>query len=225
VKFEETTGTTAVNSTDSRWPAALGGGAAWTGDGFDGGGVLSLNGTTGYAATPSAPLRTDHSYAVTAWVRLSGDDTCVLPSHAMTVLAQDGAAYSSFYLGYRLIAENGVAVPHWSFSTIPDAAGGTLTHATSAEPIDCSALNTWTHLAGVYDEQAKQIRLYVNGQLNDQRPVTGGWAAGALQIGRAKYKSAAVDYFSGDIDDVRAYTGTLTDRQVINIAMNLPIDG
>ncbi|WP_431914875.1 LamG-like jellyroll fold domain-containing protein [Nonomuraea jabiensis] len=224
-KFEETTGTTAVNSTDSRWPAALGGGAAWTGDGFDGGGSLSLNGTTGYAATPSAPLRTDHSYAVTAWVRLSGDDTCVLPSHAMTVLAQDGATYSSFYLGYRLIAENGVAVPHWSFSTTPDAAGGTLTHATSAEPIDCSVLNTWTHLTGVYDEQAKQIRLYVNGQLNDQRPVTGGWAAGALQIGRAKYKSAAVDYFSGDIDDVRAYTGTLTDRQVINIAMNLPIDG
>ncbi|MEV4748927.1 LamG-like jellyroll fold domain-containing protein [Streptosporangium sp. NPDC049248] len=224
-KFEEGTGSTAVNSTDSRWPAALGGAATWSGDGFDGGGVLSLNGATGYAATPSAPLRTDHSYAVTAWVRLSGDDTCVLPGRAMTVLAQDGATYSSFYLGYRLIAENGAAVPHWSFSTSPNAADGTLTHAISAEPIDCSAFNTWTHLAGVYDEQAKQIRLYVNGQLNDQRSVTGGWAAGALQIGRAKYKSAAVDYFSGDIDDVRAYTGTLTDRQVINIAMNLPIDG
>ncbi|MFI6920435.1 LamG-like jellyroll fold domain-containing protein [Nonomuraea spiralis] len=224
-KFDEGTGTTAVNTTDSRWPATLTGGATWAGDGFDGGGALSLNGTTGYAATPSAPIRTDHSYAVTAWVRLSGDDTCVLPSHAMTVLAQDGATYSSFYLGYRLIAENGVAVPHWSFSTSPDAASGTLTHAISAEPVDCSVLNTWTHLTGVYDEQAKQIRLYVNGQLNDQRPVTGGWAAGALQIGRARYNSAAVDYFGGDIDDVRAYTGTLTDRQVVNIAMNLPIDG
>ncbi|MBB2743668.1 UNVERIFIED_ORG: hypothetical protein FHR35_003504 [Microbispora rosea subsp. rosea] len=223
--FDEGTGTTAANSTDSRWPAALGGGAGWSGDGFDGGGALSLNGTTGYATTPSAPLRTDHSYAVTAWVRLSGDDTCVLPSHAITVLAQDGATYSSFYLGYRLIAENGVAVPHWSFSTTPDAASGTLTHAISADPVDCSALNTRTHLAGVYDEQSKQIRLYVNGQLNDQRPVTGGWAAGALQIGRAKYRSAAVDYFSGDIDDVRAYTGILTDRQVVNIAMNLPLDG
>ncbi|MEU8195816.1 LamG-like jellyroll fold domain-containing protein [Microbispora amethystogenes] len=222
--FEEGAGTTAANTSDSRWPAALGGGAGWSGDGFDGGGALSLNGTTGYAATPSAPLRTDHSYAVTAWVRLSGDDTCVLPNHAITVLAQDGATYSSFYLGYRLIAENGAAVPHWSFSTTPDAASGALTHAISAEPVDCSVLNTWTHLAGVYDEQAKQIRLYVNGQLNDQRPVTGGWAAGALQIGRARYRSAAVDYFSGDIDDVRAYTGILTDRQVVNIAMNLPLD-
>ncbi|GAA2313539.1 LamG domain-containing protein [Nonomuraea roseoviolacea subsp. roseoviolacea] len=224
-KLDETTGTTAVNTTDSRWPATLAGGATWAGDGFDGGGALSLNGTTGYAATPSAPLRTDHSYAVTAWVRLAGDDTCALPSRAMTVLAQDGAAYSSFYLGYRLIPENGVAVPRWSFATGSSASSGTLTRASSAEPVDCSVLNTWTHLAGVYDEQAKQIRLYVNGQLNDQRPVTGGWAAGALQIGRARYNSAAVDYFGGDIDDVRAYTGTLTDRQVVNIAMNLPIDG
>ncbi|MFI0424446.1 LamG-like jellyroll fold domain-containing protein [Spongiactinospora sp. 9N601] len=222
--FEEGTGTTAANTIDSRWPATLGGGAAWSDDGFDGGGVLALNGTTGYAATPSAPLRTDHSFAVTAWVRLAGDDTCTLPGRNMTVLAQDGATYSSFYLSHRIFGENGVRVPRWSFSTTPDPAVGALTHASSAEPIDCSALNTWTHLAGVYDEQAKQIRLYVNGQLNDQRTVTGGWPAGAMQIGRARYNGAAVDHFGGDIDDVRAYTGTLTDRQVLNIAMNLPID-
>ncbi|RBQ20717.1 hypothetical protein DP939_06445 [Spongiactinospora rosea] len=222
--FEEGTGTTAANPIDSRWPATLNGGAAWSDDGFDGGGVLSLNGTTAYAATPSAPLRTDHSFAVTAWVRLAGDDTCTLPGRTMTVLAQDGATYSSFYLGHRIFGENGVRVPRWSFSTSPAATVGALTHASSAEPVDCSALNTWTHLAGVYDEQAEQIRLYVNGQLNDQRTVTGGWAAGAMQIGRARYNSAAVDYFGGEIDDVRAYTGTLTDRQVLNIAMNLPID-
>ncbi|GII81119.1 hypothetical protein Sru01_61010 [Sphaerisporangium rufum] len=224
-KFEEGTGTTAVNTPDSRWPATLAGGAGWTDDGFDGGGALALNGATAYAATPSAPLRTDHSYAVSAWVRLAGDDSCVLPDHAMTVLAQDGATYSSFYLGYRLIAEGGGVWPHWSFSTSPAATSGTLTHATSAERVDCASLNTWTHLVGVYDEQAKQIRLYVNGQLNDQRPVTGGWPAGALQIGRARYNSTAVDYFAGAVDDVRAYTGTLTDHQVLNLAMNQPIDG
>ncbi|WP_433517354.1 LamG-like jellyroll fold domain-containing protein [Nonomuraea sp. CA-143628] len=225
-KLEEGTGTSAANSSDGRWPATLGGAATWSDDGFDGGGALSLDGTTGYAATPSAPIRTDHSYAVTAWVRLAGDDTCVLPDHAMTVLAQDGTRNSGFYLGYRIFTENGVKVPRWSFSTTPadnDSSG--MTHATSAEPVDCSVLNTWTHLAGVYDEPAQQVRLYVNGQLTDQRPVTGAWAAGALQIGRAKYRGAAVDYFGGDVDDVRAYTGTLTDRQVINIAMNLPIDG
>ncbi|GII65212.1 hypothetical protein Skr01_52970 [Sphaerisporangium krabiense] len=223
-KFEETSGNTAANTVDSRWPAALGGGAAWSDDGFDDGGVLSLNGTTGYAATPSAPLRTDHSYTVTAWVRLTGDDTCTLPNRVMTVLAQDGTNYSSFFLSYRLFSENGVAVPRWSFSTIPDAAGGTLTHASSAEPIDCSAITAWTHLAGVYDEQSKQIRLYVNGQLNDQRTFGTGWSAGALQIGRAKYRGVPVDYFGGDIDDVRAYTGVLTDHQVLAVAQNLPID-
>ncbi|MFC3980083.1 LamG-like jellyroll fold domain-containing protein [Streptosporangium jomthongense] len=223
-KFEEGTGTTAANSTDSRWPATLGGGATWSEDGFDGGGALSLNGTTAYAATPSAPLRTDHSYAVTAWVRLAGDDTCVLPGRVMTVLSQDGARNSGFYLGYRVFTESGVKVPRWSFATINgDTDTSVLTYARSAEPVDCSAFTTWTHLAGVYDEPAGEIRLYVNGQLADQRPVAGGWAAGALQIGRAKYRGAPVDFLGGEVDDVRAYTGTLTDRQVIDIASNLPI--
>ncbi|MEW9548163.1 LamG-like jellyroll fold domain-containing protein [Nonomuraea sp. NPDC050783] len=225
-KLDEGTGTTAVDTVDSRWPATLTGGATWDDDGFDGSGTLHLDGVTGHALTPSAPIRTDHSYAVAAWVRLAGDETCVLPDHVMTALSQDGSRHSGFYLGYRTVTENGVKVPRWSFSTISADAdsGATMTHATSAEPIDCSVLNTWTHLAGVYDEPAKVIRLYVNGQLTDQRPVTAAWAAGAMAIGRAKYKGAAVDYFGGDIDDVRAYTGTLTDRQVINIAMNLPID-
>ncbi|WP_214416143.1 LamG-like jellyroll fold domain-containing protein [Sphaerisporangium fuscum] len=223
-KFEEGTGGSAADAVDVRWPATLGGGATWSDDGFDGGGVLSLDGVTGYAATSSAPLRTDHSYAVTAWVRLAGDDTCVLPDHAMTVLSQAGTRNSAFYLGYRLFAENGVKVPRWSFSTINgDTDTSTMSQTSSAEPVDCSALNTWTHLTGVYDEPAGQIRLYVNGQLADQRPAT-GWSAGAMQIGRAKYKGNVVDYFSGDVDDVRAYTGILTDRQVVDIAMNLPID-
>lgn len=224
-KFEEGTGGAASDSSDGRWPATLSGAATWSDDGFDGGGVLSLDGATGYASTPSAPIRTDRSYAVTAWARLAGDDTCALPDHVMTALSQDGARNSGFYLGYRIFTENGAKVPRWAFSTISgDTDTSTMTHATSAQPIDCSVLNTWTHLAGVYDEPAKEIRLYVNGQLVDQRPFT-GWAAGALQIGRAKYRGAAVDYFGGDVDDVRAYTGTLTDRQVVDIAMNLPIDG
>ncbi|MEU6713641.1 LamG-like jellyroll fold domain-containing protein [Nonomuraea sp. NPDC046802] len=223
-KFEEGTGTTVSNPADSRYPATLGGSATWSDDGFDGGGVLSLDGVTGHATTPLPPLRTDHSYAVTAWVRLAGDETCVLPDRNLTAVSQIGARNAAFYLGYRLFTENGEQVPYWSFSTINgDTDTSTMTHARSAEKIDCSVLNTWTHLAAVYDEPAGEIRLYVNGQLADQRPAT-VWAAGAMQIGRAKYHGALGDYFAGEVDDVRAYTGTLTDRQVINIAMNLPID-
>jgi hypothetical protein len=225
-KFDEGTGSTVANPVDARYPATLGGAATWSDDGFDGGGVLSLDGVTGHAATPLPPLRTDHSYAVTAWVRLAGDDTCVLPGRNLTAVSQIGSRNAAYYLGFRRFTENGVVVPRWSFSTINgDTDTSSMTHARSAEPIDCTALNTWTHLVGVYDEPAAQIRLYVNGQLVDQRPAATVWAAGVMQIGRAKYHGNLVDYFAGEVDDVHAYTGTLTDRQVINLAMNLPIDG
>ncbi|MGW4792911.1 LamG-like jellyroll fold domain-containing protein [Nonomuraea sp. NPDC004297] len=224
-KFDEGAGTTAGNPVDARYPATLGGAASWSDDGFDGGGVLSLDGVTGHAATASPPLRTDHSYAVTAWVRLAGDETCVLPTRNLTAVSQIGSRNAAYYLGYRLFTENGVAVPRWSFSTINgDSDTSSMSHARSAEPIDCTALNAWTHLAGVYDEPAGVIRLYVNGQLMDERPAT-VWAAGALQIGRAKYHGNLVDYLTGEVDDVHAYTGTLTDRQVVDIAMNLPVNG
>ncbi|WP_203970637.1 LamG-like jellyroll fold domain-containing protein [Planotetraspora silvatica] len=223
--FDEGTGTTAAGA-DGGAAAKLATGAAWSDDGVDGGAVLSLDGVKGYAFTSSAAVRTDHSYAVSAWVRLAGDDTCALPARVMSVLGQDGVRNSGFYLSYRIYTENGVKVSRWGFSTASDDTDSeAMTVAKSAEPIDCSAINGWTHLAGVYDEVAKEIRLYVNGQLSDRRPSTGWHAAGGLQIGRVKYRGSYADYFAGDVDDVRVYTGTLTDRQVLDLAMNLPIEG
>ncbi|GII54061.1 hypothetical protein Pth03_24500 [Planotetraspora thailandica] len=223
--FDEGTGTTAAGS-DGGAKATLATGAGWSGDGVDGGAVLSLDGVKGYASTTSAAVRTDHSYAVSAWVRLAGDDTCALPARVMTAVGQDGVRNSGFYLSYRIYTENGVKVSRWGFSTASDDTDTeSMTVAKSAEPIDCSAVNGWTHLVGVYDEVAREIRLYVNGQLSDRRPSTGWHASGGLQIGRVKYRGSYSDYFAGDIDDVRVFAGTLTDRQIVNLAMNLPVDG
>ncbi|GAA3805533.1 LamG domain-containing protein [Sphaerisporangium flaviroseum] len=225
-KLDEGTGTTAADSSGYGRNATLGGGATWSDDGFDGAAVLRLNGTTAFASAPVAPVRTDHSYAVSARVRLTGDDTCTMPTHTLTAVGQDGARNSGFYLGYRTFTENGATVYRWSFSTAgTDTDSFTMTHARSVETVDCSTLDTWTLLTGVYDEVAKELRLYVNGQLADVRPFTAWNAGGPLQIGRVKNKGAYVDYFAGDVDDVRLYTGTLTDRQVLNLAMGLPIDG
>jgi hypothetical protein len=225
-KLDEGTGTTAADSSGYGRKATLGGVATWSGDGFDGAAVLHLNGTTAYASTATAPVRTDHSYTVTAWVRLTGDDTCAMPTHTLTAVGQDGTRDSGFYLGYRTFTENGATVYRWSFSTTTsDTDSFTMTHARSVETVDCSTLDTWTLLVGVYDEVSKQIRLYVNGGLADIRSATGWQAGGPLQIGRVKNKGAYVDYFAGDVDDVHTFAGALTDRQVINLAMGLPLDG
>ncbi|GAA3817907.1 hypothetical protein GCM10022226_43080 [Sphaerisporangium flaviroseum] len=234
-KLDEGTGTLSADSSGYGRNATLGGGATWSADGVGGTAALRLDGTTAYASTPgvryiptmAGPLRTDHSYTVAAWVRLTGDDTCAMPARTLTAVGQDGAWNSGFSLGYRAFTENGAEVYRWTFSTTSgDNDTSTMTHAASAEPIDCSSLNAWTLLVGVYDEVAREIRLYVNGQFSDFRSTTATWnAAGALQIGRARNRGAYVDHFAGDIDDVRTYAGALTDRQVVDIAMGLPLDG
>ncbi|MGW4638625.1 LamG-like jellyroll fold domain-containing protein [Sphaerisporangium sp. NPDC004334] len=224
--LDEGTGTTAADASGNGRTATLKGGAGWSDDGLDGSAVLSLNGTTAYASTASAPVRTDHGFTVAARVRLNGDDTCAMPDHVMTAVGQDGSRNSAFYLSYRVYTENGVQVPRWGFSTPSDDTDGEkMTVAKSADPVDCSATNSWTHLTGVYDEVAKQIRLYVNGYLSDFRPSTGWHAGGGLQIGRVKYKGAYVDYFTGDIDDVRVYTGVLTGAEIADLAQGPPEDG
>ncbi|MEV0150546.1 MULTISPECIES: LamG-like jellyroll fold domain-containing protein [unclassified Nonomuraea] len=225
--FDEGTGTTAADSSGYARTATLKGNAGWSGDGFDGSNVLSLNGTTAYATTASAPLRTDHSYTVTARVRLTGDDSCAVPGQNMTMVSQDGDKFSGFYLGYRWFLDNGQKVYHWSFATTSEDAGTeVMTQTKSVDVVDCMSLNTWTHLAGVYDEVAKELRLYVNGQLADVRPFATAWnAGGPLEIGRPKYKGDVVDYFTGDVDDVQTYAGTLTDRQIVSLAMGQPLDG
>ncbi|MEV4294478.1 LamG-like jellyroll fold domain-containing protein [Microbispora rosea] len=225
--FDEGTGTAAADSSGYGRTATLKGSAGWSDDGVDGAGVLGLDGTTAYASTASAPIRTDHSFTVAAWVRLTGDDTCAVPSQNMTVVSQDGSRNSGFYLGYRWFTENGVKVDHWSFAaTSDDTDSEVMTQTKSVDVVGCMSLNTWTHLVGVYDEVAKELRLYVNGQLTDERPFATAWhASGPLEIGRAKYKGGIVDYSTGDVDDVRTYAGALTDRQVLNLAMGLPLDG
>ncbi|SDM58724.1 LamG-like jellyroll fold domain-containing protein [Nonomuraea jiangxiensis] len=220
-KLDETAGTAAADSAGTT-PATLSGGATWTGDGLGGGGALRLNGTDGFAGTGATPvLRTDRSYAVAAWVRLAdpGDGTTV-PSRTATALSQDGSVRSAFFLGLRSHTKNGVWAPYWSLSAVrADVAQGTeWLHVTSAEPVDSTAIGTWVHLAAVHDEPAGRLRLYVNGQLEDQLPFAGWHGGGGLQIGRAKSLAGLVDHWPGDIDDVRVFTGTLTDRQVADLA-------
>src|SRR5512139_239706 len=162
-----------------------------------------------------------------AWVRLADDGQCSVPTRAMTVLSQEGSRLNPIYFGIRMFTENGVAVPRWSVSgTSVDADTGVAwSHAESLDPVDCSSIGSWTHLASVYDEPAHELKLYINGQLIDRAPYTGWNAGGGFRIGRGKYKGNPVDYWPGEIDEVQVFTGTLTDGQVINLAMDQPVDG
>ncbi|MFE5967193.1 LamG-like jellyroll fold domain-containing protein [Streptomyces sp. NPDC056463] len=177
---------------------------------------LGFDGTNGYAATNGPVVGTGSSYTVSTWVRLE-DGT-----RTNTALSQDGsmtpAWYSAFYLGYRSDSKK------WELRTSPkDATDGDISNqiVQSKRP---AALGVWTHLAAVYDNDAKVIKLYVNGELQGTDTVAQSWVStGRLQVGRVWWRGAYYDYWKGSVDEVAAWQRTLNDSEIAEEArLTLP---
>lgn len=165
---------------------------------------LSLNGTTGYAATAGPVIDTRASYTVAAWVRLGS------ASQDATVLGQNGVNRSPFHLGYEQSTKK------WSFreATADTPAGGTPSYQRVSSK-NQAVPKVWTHLAGVFNSMDKTISLYVNGRLQGTTPFAASWAAtGPLQIGRAQSSGTYADYFPGVVDEAAVWQEALTDLQV-----------
>src|SRR5205823_5815864 len=89
--LDETAGTSAADLVGGH-TATVTGGVSW-GGGYSGGAVI-LNGTSGCLGTAGAVLRTDQSFTVSAWVRLTS------VAGFATVVRQDGTQASGFFLQY-----------------------------------------------------------------------------------------------------------------------------
>lgn len=188
-------GTVAVDGSGNGRDATLYGGATW-GDGVSGG-ALHLDGTNDYAATSGVVLDTSKSFSVSAWTRLTTS------SGNRGVLSQDGTHRSSFYLQYLASSDKF----RWSF---PVADSVERPAYVTVDSLSTVTQGEWVHLAGVYDKSAGQIRLYVNGVLQGSASYSAAWTGtGPLTIGRALTNDTLVDFWSGDIDDVRVYDRVL----------------
>jgi hypothetical protein len=123
--------------------------------------------------------RHDRSFTVSVWAYLNDK------SVSRTVVAQEGRSESGVYLKVDHPAGD-----KWSVvMPAADDPAGTVAAATSTAG---AALNTWTHLTGVFDGAARQLRLYVNGQLATTKTLDAAhlpWtAAGPLEIGRSRWR-------------------------------------
>ncbi|RZS36373.1 concanavalin A-like lectin/glucanase superfamily protein [Herbihabitans rhizosphaerae] len=166
------------------------GAAAWT-PGYVGDALAMNPATRDHAVTAQPAVDTGQSFAVSAWVKLSRGDGWY------TVASQEGSRVGSFFLQYR--PDTG----RWTFrAPLSDVDGADSDAVPSTGP---ALLNTWTHLAGVYDEPAKKLRLYVNGVLQGETPHTGWNAGGPFLLGAAKWSGARVDFFPGAIDNVQVW--------------------
>lgn len=178
--------------------ATLTGAYSWLTDSARGK-VLSLSGTTGYAATSGPAVDTSKSYTVSAWVKLSS------ASVNSTFVSQSDAA--SIANGLQLYYSSGKQV--WAFDRRDDdditSSSFTAVYGSHA------VVGQWTHLVGVYDASAKQLSLYVNGHLAGATAYAGqSWnAAGPVQIGRRISAGIYGEYANGQVSDVHTYPTAL----------------
>lgn len=178
-------------------PLTLNGTTTWTDDPTRGE-VLSLDGTSGYAASAGPLLNTSQSYSISAWANLSS-----LPTGDATLAAQGDAQQSAFVL----VCNKSV----WSFSvSSADSSTATWTDAYAAGV----TANTWTHLVGVYNAATRTAELYINGKLAaSQSNVTSWNASGALTVGEGKYAGGTF-YFPGMVSTVQTWDYALDPNQV-----------
>ncbi|MEU6994654.1 LamG-like jellyroll fold domain-containing protein [Streptomyces sp. NPDC046465] len=243
--FEEASNSSPVTTPDlsaEKRPMKLYGGAK-LGDPMINDHGLELNGANAYAATSTMPVDTKSSFTVTAWAQAAA-----APEHDMAVLSAEGSSRSAFEVRFVPDAKDPVeGLGRWEL-TLPasDSADAPVTRVASTE---FESATLWNHLAVVYDGFAKELRLYVNGQLQEvacgdadgdgdaDNPACEdliAWADNALafsatkslQVGKAK-GDAAGTYFAGLIDDVWTVQGALSDAQILKMASSfygLPTD-
>ncbi|MFE7950707.1 LamG domain-containing protein [Streptomyces sp. NPDC057426] len=168
--------------------------------------ALSLVHTSqGSATSASQVVETLASYTLTAWARLDAAG-----SANATVLAQDGARHSAFYLSYC------ADVQRWCVRLPEQDADGTSFSNQRVNAINPPQPKAWTHLGVVVDTTSKKMSFYVNGVLQGTDAFTTGvWAsASAFKVGRAKYASTYTDFFPGQIDEVAVWQRALSDAEM-----------
>ncbi|WP_447006687.1 LamG-like jellyroll fold domain-containing protein [Saccharothrix isguenensis] len=181
--FNASTGTTVPDGRGNH-PMTLSGGASLA-TGYAGN-ALTLNGSTAYAASAAAVLDTSRAFSVSTWVKLDSKADFV------TVVCQDGAWVSPFYLQY---AKN---VDRWSMTTTSSDSSAPAAYA-QALSTSAPKLGVWTHLVGTYDPDLRRISLYVDGVLQSTATATTWKSSGKLVVG-ANNASAPGNFFPGAID-------------------------
>ncbi|MEO3819625.1 LamG-like jellyroll fold domain-containing protein [Plantactinospora sp. B24E8] len=144
-------------------------------------------------------LRTDDSFTMSAWVmldRLDGERTAV---------SQRGVHESTAWLKYSPSGGG------WKFAV--SSHDSTSTTTASVTSTSMPEIGAWTHLTGVYEAGRKEIRLYVNGELEGRQSLafTPMVSSGPLLVGRTLWHDQLVDQWTGAIDNVAVFQGAMTD--------------
>jgi hypothetical protein len=203
--FDEGKGNTVTDSSGNGNNGTLRADASWTAGKVGQYAVALTGGSNSFVTIPEPVVDTGQSFSVAAWVKLNTLDNW------QTAVSIDGVNNSGFYLQW---SKN---FGTFAFSVVPSDAKNPQGQSVPAYIIKKPETGIWYHLVGVYDGDL--LKLYVNGELQNEDEFATAWTAkGPTIIGRAKVNGNPTDFFNGQIDDVRIYSGVLTDAEISDLA-------
>jgi hypothetical protein len=166
-----------------------------------GDGHLALNGTGAYATRTTGPLSAQDSFTLAIRARLAAAS----PTTDQAVISLSGAKGSAIKVRYS------AADARWQLVvTDTDSASPVTTTQLDKGDIPAS-VGDGDHLTLVYNAVFGEVSLYVNGIAVAEAPWDNTWdfSATRLQVGRTLTGSAASEYFSGAVDEIRMFQGPL----------------
>ncbi|WP_143219171.1 LamG domain-containing protein [Actinokineospora bangkokensis] len=208
-KFDEGTGTTTADSSNNGAGYEnnmITTGAQWVPGKT--GTALRYNGTTGsFSHSTSRAVNTSQSFTVSAWVKLGS-----LQGY-QAVVGQSGTTRPGFQLRYS------PDVQAWIFGLNREDSSSTATDWVYRDG-SATTTGTWTMVTGVYNNDSKQLLMYLDGVLVAQRSYGGvPWdATGNVTVGAYEFSGNPVHPFNGDIDNVQLWQRALTASQVAGLA-------
>ena len=207
-KFDDGSGTSAIDSSGNGNTGTLQNTPTWTTSGMNGG-ALTFNGTNQFVTAPDvAPLQLSGSWTVSSWVNFSA-----LPAsgRASVLVQKIGAA-----INYELLVDNGdscgAGLGWTAYFSVPVVGG------ICAKYLSSISTGTWYHVVGVWDSSSGNQYVYLNGQLvmthNTGGVVPPSGSGMSLAIGAGVYGNYLT---TGTIDDVRVYNRALSAKDIMTL--------
>ncbi|WP_040550647.1 LamG-like jellyroll fold domain-containing protein [Pedosphaera parvula] len=173
--------------------------------------AFSFNGSSQYVRIPSSgSLSPTGSLTLEAWIYPQAQ------SIGRVIIGKWGGAAE--YAAERSYVLDLTANNALQFGISDAAHQGDGSFHTFNSPDNAVALNTWSHVAGVYDQTTGTRRMYVNGVLVATRtdaPINVWSGIAAIGIGaRMNTTTQASDFFAGKIDEVSLYGRALAESEI-----------
>jgi len=201
-RFDEGSGTTAVDSSGNGNDGTLRGGAQWVAGQL--GGAIQFNGTDSYVAAPHIPLNSQ-SFTIAMWVNP------VLYTAQQVIFGQVQTGSQNLSMHFRIGGPGGTApvpgaIRMGFYSNDLNTSGGLIED------------NNWYHITFWYDFENQLRRIYVDGVQQAQdtgSPYLG--TSGETRIGQWNNNQ----WFRGIIDDVQIYDHPLTEAEIQSVMRGL----